>query len=172
MLFQMVASVLLSMVAFVRLPCERALKTESETDVINEFIFCLGSPIEKTNSDRLLRIPPCFFTFDTLQCLQVAYPRPAQVPGLSRALEQEASAAAARGPGSVLAPSLLSILTTPCGEHSCSQVGITTGIGETNRRKQQQPWVRNFVFAFVPEVKLNSLMEVFLILLLKRCSSK
>ena len=34
-----------------RLPCERALKTESETGVINEFTFCLGSPVKKTNSE-------------------------------------------------------------------------------------------------------------------------
>ena len=33
-----------------RLPCERALKTESETGVLNEFTFCLGSPVKKTNS--------------------------------------------------------------------------------------------------------------------------
>ena len=33
-----------------RLPCERALKTESETGAINEFTFCLGSPVKKTNS--------------------------------------------------------------------------------------------------------------------------
>ena len=47
-----------------RLPCERALKTESETGVINEFTFCLGSPVKKTNSVRAqektksLTIPP------------------------------------------------------------------------------------------------------------------
>ena len=36
-----------------RLPCERALKTESETGVINEFTFCSGSPVKKTNSAAL-----------------------------------------------------------------------------------------------------------------------
>ena len=34
-----------------RLPCERALKTESEKGAINEFTFCLGSPVKKTHSD-------------------------------------------------------------------------------------------------------------------------
>ena len=33
-----------------RLPGERAYKTDSETGVKNDFTFCLGPPIEKTNS--------------------------------------------------------------------------------------------------------------------------
>ena len=36
-----------------RLQCKRAYKTESDTGVINEFTFCLGSPIEKTKSDGM-----------------------------------------------------------------------------------------------------------------------
>ena len=36
-----------------RLPCERAWKSVSETDVKSGLAFCLGSPIEKTNSDTL-----------------------------------------------------------------------------------------------------------------------
>ena len=34
-----------------RLTCEREQKTESENGVINDITFCLGSPIEKTNSE-------------------------------------------------------------------------------------------------------------------------
>ena len=37
-----------------RLPCERALKTVSETDVESDLAFCMGPPIEKTTSVKVL----------------------------------------------------------------------------------------------------------------------
>ena len=38
-----------------RLPCERALKTVSETGVKSDLAFCLGSLNEKTNSEALIK---------------------------------------------------------------------------------------------------------------------
>ena len=39
-----------------RIPCERACKVVSETGVKSDIAFCLGSLIEKTNSESALKM--------------------------------------------------------------------------------------------------------------------
>ena len=51
-----------------RLLCERALKTESETGAKNEFTFCVGSPIEKTDNARVTNVYKSNKLSETLEC--------------------------------------------------------------------------------------------------------